>query len=355
MKLFNGLRRTLIVGAIITTTAISTLAQTQAQASKSTLTLQQAVNRAITSCDKKEVYGSYIEAYEEINKYNVDYFSAAYRNSKNNQKLNEYYMKHINEAVAYDATDLYLQVISLNKKIEKDQNTIVIKEKELKAATTNKKNGLISELEYKNAESALAAAKSELVKDKKSLETAALEFRNLTNMDILSYQLEENFAIEPAVIKGAPSSYFETSLQDYWNIQQENIDITQIGRDELYGGTVSITTGEYRKQEASLTELEYNLKNSKENVMTSLMTSYNSLTGLAESVKTYQEKLALSEKSLKAYEIKLERGMISKLDYEKKLLEKQELETATFDVTKQYIITKTIVENPTVLVMSAGR
>ena len=345
MKSLNGLKKTLAVSAIIASVVVE--ANASIMVGNSTLTLEQAVSRAITSCDKKTVYGSYLSAYEEITKYNQDYFSASFRNSKLQEKKNKFSMEHINEKIAYDTTDTYLSVVLLHQQIDMAQNNISIAEKELKQVQIKKEKGVVSQLQYKTYEDNLIAAKANLVALEKSLENEVMEFKNLTHMDINSYELETTFEMEPVVIEGAISSYFDKNLQDYYYLQQEAINIGQLNKADMF----DVTLGEYRLQEADIISSEYNLKNQKEVMLTTLINSYNSLDGLKAQVATYDTKISSNKESLKAQEIRYNNGYISELEYEKALLQGQSLECDKFSTVKTYMTTKMMVENPNILAM----
>lgn len=345
MKLINGLRKTFIATMMIATVAVNANASTTV--GKPTLTLEQAVSRAITSCDKKTVYGSYLSAYEEITKYNQDYFSANFRNSKLQEKKNKFSMEHINEKIAYDTTDTYLSVVLLNEQIDMAKNNISVIEKQLRQLEIMKEKGVASQQDYKTCEDNLIAAKANLVALEKSLENEALDFKNLTRMDINSYELETTFEIEPVAIEGAVSSYFERNLQDYFSLQEEAIKIKELNKADMFG----VTLGEYNLQEADITSSEYSLKNQKETMLTTLMNSYNSLDGLKAQVATYETKINSDKENLKAQEIKYNNGYISQLEYEKALLQGQSLECDKFSAVKTYITTKMMVENPNILAM----
>lgn len=345
MKLCNGLRKTFVVTMIIASVGVNANASTAVE--KSTLTLEQAVSRAITSCDKKTVYGSYLSAYEEITKYNQDYFSANFRNSKLQEKKNKFSMEHINEKITYDTTDTYLSVVLLHQQIDMAKNNISIIEKELRQLEIKKEKGIASQQEYKVREDNLIAAKANLVSLEKSLENKALDFKNLTHMDINSYELETTFEMQPVAIEGAMSSYFERNLQDYFYLQEEAINIKQLNKADMF----DVTLGEYNLQEADITSSEYALKNQKETMLTTLMNSYNSLDGLKAQVATYDTKINSDKESLKAQEIKYNKGFISQLEYEKALLQGQSLESDKFSTVKTYITTKMMVENPNILAM----
>lgn len=80
-------------------------------------------------------------------------------------------------------------------------------------------------------------------------------------------------------------------------------------------------------------------------------TYYNNLAVLKENVGTLENQLYLLNENLKATEIRYEKGLCNKLDYEKQLAQVQSAENDLFDLTKQYTLMKMIVETPTILVM----
>lgn len=345
MKLFNGLRKTFIASIIIASVAVEANASTTG--GKSTLTLEQAVSRAITSCDKKTVYGSYLSAYEEITKYNQDYFSASFRNNKLQESKNKFSMEHINEKIAYDATDTYLSVVLLHQQIDMAQNNIAVAEKQLRQLQIKKEKDAASQLECSICEENLVAAKANLVALEKSLENEVMEFKNLTHMDINSYELETTFEMKPVVIEGAISSYFDKSLQAYYYLQEEAINIGQLNKVDMF----DVTLGEYSLQEANIINSEYNLKSQKESMLTTLMSYYNSLDGLQAQIIACNTKINSNKENLRVQEIRYNNGYISELEYEKALLQGKSLECDKLSTIKTYITTKMMVENPNILAM----
>lgn len=346
MKLNSNLMKTMIISTMIISTSISTFASTGIE--KPSLTLSQAINRAITSCDKKTVYSRYAEAYEEINKYNKDLFSQSYRSSKLKQETYDYYMKYINAKVAYDTTDTYLSVISLNKQIEMCNNNLDIAEKELNQVAIKKSKGMASELEYKEAQNQVNTAKTTKTKLEKALENEKNEFHNLTNMVITNYELEDEFTLEPLSNENITSYYFDKKLEEYYGLKEEQISIGQIGLKVLDDSTL----GDYMLKEANLVSDQYTLDDLKETMGTTLMSYYNNLDGYKADVETYDIKLKSARNKLNAQEIKYNNGFISKLEYEKALLTVQQLEDERFDKIKTYLVTKMIIEEPNILAMS---
>lgn len=345
MKAFHKISKTLMISLLVMSETVSAFASTVNQ--KDTLTLEQAVNRAITSCDVKEVYGSYLEAYEEITKYNKDEFSKAYRTSKLAEMTYKFNMKHINEKVAYDTTDTYLNVLSIYKQMELLKNKIDIADKQLKQVSIKKDRGMASELEYKTAQDTLEGLNKEMFAQEKELENEVLEFKNLTNMDITKYQLDTEFELVAVNIKGAPVAYFDKKLEDYYELSKEKIRINKLGSMEMIGSEV----GPYLLQEADATKDKYDFEQLQEQMSTKLLSYYNNLATLKTSVENCDIKLNTLQEKLKAQKIKYDNGYISKLEYEQAIVEQQSLELEKFNNIKTYLTTKMIVEEPNILAM----
>ena len=346
MKLFNSIAKTMILTTLILSTTVSVFASTK-DSSTVTLTLKEAVSRGISSCDIKTVYGSYLDAYEEINKYNKDYFSPEYRQSVLQEKVYKYNMHYISEKIAYDITTTYLDVVLLNKQIEMANNNVAISEKKLKAMAISKEKGQTSELDYKNAENQLKQLKASLISYQKELDNRVLAFKDLTHMDISKYILDTEFALEPVAIEGQPEAYFDVQLQDFYALKQDEINIRELGMQGLFETTV----GKYMLQEAQLVEGKYTLDDLKNSMSTTLLQYYNNLTGYKNDIDTCELKIQASKEQLKATEIKYNNGYISKLEYQEALLKQQELQVEKFGKIKLYLTTKMMLEKPNILTM----
>ena len=345
MKKFTGLRKTLMIGILAMATLVSTEAATTTV--KSDLTLEQAVSRAISSCDVKEVYGSYLEAYEEQNRYSKDLFSANYRERNLGEKRYQFNMKHINDKVAADTTEVYLNVVLTNKQISLLKEKIELQEKQLKQMELKKEKGLASILDYKNAEDQLTSTKASLVQAEKSLDDLSIRFKNLTHMEIKNYQLEEEFNLEEPAIEGTPEAYFDKSLQDYYALQQEVIEI-----NELRQGTIFDTDyASYLQLEAKTVQSKYDLKTLKENCQTQLMAYYNALARYKVAVESYNAQLNTEKEKIKAQEVKYEKGLISKIEYESALVGLHSLEYNRVESICSYMKNKVKVERPNSVVI----
>lgn len=344
MKLLNTINKTMTIGILVASTAVSTFATT---VTDNTLTLEQAVNRAINSCDKKTVYGRYLDAYEQITKYNKDMFSSVYRSNKLAEMTYEFNMKHINDKIAYDTTDTYLNVICLKKQMELVDNQISIANKVLNQVKIKLDKGMASELDYKKAQDDLKDLDTQKLALQKSLDNEVMDFKNLTNMDITKYQLDTSFNIEPAKIDEPAEAYFDRKLEDYYGLTKEQNDIDQLHKIYEMGSDV----GTYMLQEAKIASGEYTLDNLKETMSTTLMSYYNNLDSVKASIDNYDTQIAAEQDNLKAYEIRYNNGYISKLDYEQALLKEQSLECEKFAKIKTYVTTKMIVEEPNILAM----
>lgn len=343
----NKLVRNLTTGLCIMALSVPTFAATTEKVQ--TLTLDEAVSRAINSSDKKGMYGAYKAAYEQKNKYNKDMFDPTYRTSVNQARQNNYNLEHLDEKITYDTTSTYLDVVELQKKIEADKNTIGIKEKELAQAQFKLKKGYGTQLEVKQAENDLLTAKSTLSADQSSLNNAVVDFKKLTNLDITKYALETEFTLEPVSVPADKlQSHLDKSLTEYWNILRDNVDIQELGKLDLIGSEY----GDYVMYETNIKQANFNIEDAQKNLWVSVQKSYNNLDPLKNNVETLKAQKEMAATTLKATELRYNKGLVSKLDLEKQQLAGQDLDQAIFTTTKNYILTKMLIENPNIMMMS---
>lgn len=354
-KAIKCLMTTLLVASM------SITAWAKVTAPTSTLTLEQAVSRAISSNSQKEIYGGFIEAYEELNQYNQDYFNGQFRNNKLQERIYNYKMHYSNDKVAYDTTNLYLSVIALNNQIEMLTKQVGISEKELEIAALKKEQGYLSALDYNQKENEWKQQQANLEMAKSNLETAALNFKKMTNMDITKYILDTDFKLEEPDLKGKTGAYFDQKLEEFYNIQQEGINVGELnlyGMFDILPTGESITTGQYLLQEAGVDANRINLEELKKSLHTNLMSSYSNLTAYKAAVENCELKIEAAEQQIDSLKVKYEQGYITKLQLEQSELNILQLRSDKFNKEKTYLTTKMVVEEPNILAfdyLGAGR
>ncbi|WP_070000259.1 TolC family protein [Cellulosilyticum sp. I15G10I2] len=257
---------------------------------------------------------------------------------------NEQQAQIIKDQITYDITNRYNALILLEKEIMNLDASIMINSKKLQTMALQKKLGLVSTLEFDNAQIQLDMQKSTHKAKLEALTNDQNHFKVLTGKDLSKYLLDDAISYEPFRITGSVENYTNNKAADYLKYDK---DIVALQADNILqeGATPmpwAVYLGEKYKVDKNLSTLE----NNQEKIKQGLISSYSTLLSLEEQIATLQNQLKLIHNQLQIAKLQAEVGMITKLDYDTQLIKLQDTDYALIKLITNYNSLKTAIQKP---------
>ena len=253
---------------------------------------------------------------------------------------NEQQRKMLEDKIASDVTSRYNNILVLNKEIGKLSKDIEVSAKELKQMEVKNKNGLVNPVEYQKQEVALAASKTMKASKEEELKNAAAYFKLITGKDINRYVLDNTIKYEPFRITTSVEGYIDSKLDIYFKYDKELAELNA----ENFPVTQDYVTYVKGNNQAETSVLKF--EDRQKQLKQRLMETYSNLVSLEEQINTLQPKLVVYDKELKSNEIRYKAGLISIIDYDKKMNEKQDVEIQILKLMMNYNTLKDKIQKP---------
>lgn len=371
-------------------------AQEQIKA-KPLLTLEDAIDSAIDNSDKLALKSKEIKLYE--NKLDIqDELNDIQNNDNefpydkleltiNQTKEQKQYMK---DQIAQDITNKYNDLITRSNDLNKLKKQIEIKNKENEYLKLKNDLGLATEVDVKNSVIELEKLKNSQKAKENQLKNAQDFFQVLTEKDLNNYSLDDKQEFEVFRINGSQDEYFDKVIDKYYKYDKKLIDLTKDNLDdnkvdkpdkddepdandykttvENADGTVSkeFDSAAYAKAQqayiqsytdyATYLQNKYNLSSSrvtleenKKNLKKGLKESYASLLDMENTINVAKANIEVKNKELSIAKLKYDEGLMTKVAYDKLVLDNGTLETDLRTSINDYNTLKNKLQKPWLL------
>lgn len=268
----------------------------------------------------------------------------AYQLSYLSKSKNEQQEKIIKETIAYDITKRYNALVLLEEEIANLDANIMVSTRKLQNFQLQKKVGLVSELQYKNAAIQLDMQKNTRNAKQASLLNNQNHFKTLTGKDLKLYSLDHTMTYEPFRITGSVDSYFTHKAAEALKYDKEMLSLQ--ADNLLMEGSAPISWAAYQNQKYQIDSKIITLEDAEINTKQALLTSYSSLLSLEEQIVSLQDQITLLENQLKILDLQQQVGLIAPLDYEAQAITLLDTKLALKQLTTNYNTLKTTLEKP---------
>ena len=300
------------------------------------LKLETAIKSAINTDGTLKVYEKQLHAAQErmLNTFNMPV--TTYQVNNLNKQDYEQMIKYRKDALAYQVTKLYNEILVLQKKVDFYPTQLAMEERDFKQAQIKYNNGLISRLDYELAESKLEKQKNSLVDLEAQLEENRVVFQELTKYNVKNYQLENSEEIEFYTYRGNVQRHFEENVDQMLKYTKELAELNDNNVFYDMMATNDYSTSTYYTNKANAANTLNNIEVSKQQRISTLNTLYTTLLTTEKNIKEIEQSVADLEKTLVSLKVQYENGAISELAVRRQEQEIESLELNLFEARMKY-------------------
>lgn len=271
----------------------------------------------------------------------------------------------LEDQITQDVTDAYYEIVAGDKKLENMKKDLEIKTKEFKDSELKQKLGLLTSTDLKTLEINLQTAKNSLQDKENTLKNSKDFFKVLTDKNLNDYILEQDPKFEVFKIEGSVDEYLDNIVEKYYKYEKRSAELlkdyvkdikvsrpSEAPSSSDYSDDVDATTGlvtksarakyndamdKYKADMASYQnylETRYNssvksvtLDDNKKNTKQTLKTNYAKLLNLENTINTDRANLEVNNKQLSTLKLKYDMGLVTKTEYNKQVLQSEDLDT----------------------------
>lgn len=387
-----------VCGSIIPAYAADSTTQNVVTASsvqsntKPILTLSDAIDAGIKGNDKinLQIKKINLEKDKLDIQEDIDDDGYAYDSQEVKVEQEEQNKDFLEDQISQSITNLYNDLVSQGKSLNKLKKQIEIKTKEINDTALKKKLGLITSIDMKNAEIELNTLKNNAVKAENKLKNTQDYFKVLTNKDLNNYVLEQDVDYEVFRINGSVDSYLDKIVNKYFEYDKESSDLLKDYIKDIKDDYDDFTVGEapklsdYSDDSKTVDDVVITTKTKEDkykealakynsdiaSYKTYLETKYNSsaaIVGVSEKKKSYKKILnesytslldlenqinvmkstiEVNNKQLSNAKLKLDLGLITKTQYNTQVLANEDLETSLRTLIDNYNKLKNNIQKP---------
>lgn len=378
---------------------------------RKTLKLDKAIEAAISNSDKLKLKSKEIRMYQDkmkLQEKNNDYYESIgqklygfpYDKLELQEKQTKESKKLMEDQIANDITNKYNDMILKEIDINKSKRYLELKKKDLEFIKGKLSLEMATPTEVKDAQIDLKSyendikAKENLLKDNKEY------FKVLTYLDIENtYKLDYSMKYEKLKINGSIDKYIDDKIDKYLkydtkilkltkdymkDLKDDGIkDIMKKDTEKLPDKASSVTSkedgtyefdsgsyalklieyqqkqmehlaklnayGEYIDGEYSVSEAKVKLEESKSNLKNGLKESYSALIDLENKINTLKEQVNSTNTKLSFGKAQVDMGLILQNDYDKQVIESEDLDNGIRKLVYTYNNLKESIEKPWIL------
>ena len=311
---------------------------------KPVLKLEDAISSAFVYSTQMSINSKENNTLKEQMKFGSEATYYQYQTIYLTKAKNEQQKTMLQDKIARDVTYKYYDMLILQKEIEVLNRNIDISTKELRQSAIKNQKGQVNPITYQTQEIELMTLKTSKTSKEEELKNAQLYFKVVTGKDLMKYVLDENMAYEPFRIIGSVEGFINSKISIYLQydkelakLHEENI-ITEGAQPVLYTSYIK------SKNDAETVSLQ--LEDQQKTLKQNLINAYSSLLSLEEQIEALNLKIEIADKNLKTAKLRHQGGLISDLEYNKQLVNKEKIQLDILKLIHQYNHTKENIEKP---------
>ena len=335
-----------------TTNKATTEASTEVATEKKVLTLQEAVKSALSSSKNLKL----LEKKADTNRYILDHTSTdTYSDHdlsytvQEDEKNKSFYK----DKLEYLTGVYYNNLVITNINLELIDKKIASLQKDVDVIKLQLSHGYTDELTLKSKESELEQLKNSKESKEASLAKLKEDFRIITNLDSTKYTLENNITYEPFRANSSINAYITSRIDEMQEFSIEYADYfdSTLGARITTPGTNSISESNYANTVLKKQQLRTDIAKQHDSYMQNLLGQYTQLIEVEKTIDSTKEKIAMLEKNIAATKVKLDKGLATAIEYDKLLLQKEELDNTLLNSIYQHNDLKNVLDKPWVSLM----
>jgi len=335
---------------LATSICLPTLGQTTQE--KRVLPLKEAVKSAINSSTNLKL----LEKQSETNRYILSHSDTSTYSDNDlayNIRSNDQNTSYFKDKIEYLTGSMYNQLIITDLNLDLLDKKIASTQKDVDVLKLQLSHGYTDQLTLNSKQSELDQLTNTKLSTEANLTKLKEDFRILTNLSVDNYTLENNISYEPFRASNSIKAYITSRLdemQTYSKEYAEYFDSTLGARITLPNSN-QISESAYANNVLEKEKLYGNLTIEYNNNLQTLLTQYTSLIDKEKSIENINLQLEVLNKKIDTTKIKLDAGLATSIEYDKLLLEKEQLENNLINTIYQHQDIKNILNKPWVYLM----
>ncbi len=198
------------------------------------LTLNKVIDAAVNNDEQIKVYNSQKKYYKDMQ----DYYDEV--DDDNGEDKNDVNLKDVEQSknfrvdgVEYEITNLYNDILLLQKQIELQEIVVNNKSVETEQYRLQQKHGLITSLKLEEYEQELQKEKDTLQNYINNKKDSEKKLTSLTGIDVSKYKLNDTLQFNPFRVSGNVDDYVEEKVNIMLKYKKEIIDLTKDKVDDM--------------------------------------------------------------------------------------------------------------------------
>ena len=350
MSLKTLLNKSISVLLIATSICLPTLGETTTE--KKVLPLKEAVKSSISYSKNLKL----LEKKSDTNRYILDHSDTMTYTDQDlaiKTRQNDQNTTFFKDKLEYLTENLYNQIITTNLSLELLDKQIASTQKDVDVLKLQLSHGYTDELTLKSKESDLEKMQNKKLTAEATLVKVKQDFKMLTNIDPNNYTFENPIEYEPFRAKDSITAYINIRLGEMTKFSKEYADYFD---SSLAARVTSSENSEIseRQYADAVYERQANYDNmaiQSDNNFQALMGQYTSLIDKEKAIDNTKLEIETLDKTIAATKLKLDKGLVTEIEYNKLLLQKEELENTLTSTIYQHQELKRILDKPWVTLM----
>ncbi|MFW2490302.1 TolC family protein [Clostridium chromiireducens] len=375
------------------------------------LTLDKAIEAAISNSDKLKLKSKEIKMYQDkidLQEKNNDYYKSIgqkvydfpYDKLELQEKQTKESKEFMEDQIANDITNKYNDMILKEIDINKSKRYLELKKKDFDFIKGKLSLEMATPTEVKDAEIELKSLENDIKAKENLLNDNKEYFKVLTDLDIKNtYKLDDSMKYEKFKISGSMDEYIDDKIDKYLKYDTEILkltkdymkdlkddgikDIMKKDTEKLPDKALSITAkedgtyefdsgsyalklieyqqkqmeylaklnayGEYIGGDYNVSEAKVKLEESKRNLKNGLKEGYSTLLDLENKIDALKEQVNSTNTKLSFGKAQVDMGLMLQNDYDKQVLESEDLDTGIRKLVYTYNNLKDSIQKPWIL------
>lgn len=338
--------------SVPTMAADSVKTSTQATQEKRILTLQEAVKSAINSSTNLKL----LEKTTSTNRYILEHSRSddySDRDLSYTIEENEQNSAFYKDKLEYLTGSYYDQIIIANANLELYDKQIASLEKDVDVLKLKLSHGYTDEISLKSEESKLEQLKNTKMITEANFAKLKEDFRIVTNLDPTKYTLENNISYEPFRATTSINGYINTRIDEMqkFSVEYANYFSSSLGARISLPNSNEISESQYANTALQEKKLYGDIAIKRDNYMQTLLGQYTQIIDTEKNIDNTKEQIAMLDKNIAATKVKLDKGLATSIEYDKLLLQKEELENTLLNSIYKHQDLKNVLNKPWVSLM----
>lgn len=367
---------------------------------KPVLTLQNAIDAAINNSGKLALKSKEIKLYED--KLNIQDKLDDIQDNDNEFPYDKLELTvdqtkeqkdYMADQIAQDITNKYNDLITKSSELNKLKEQLEIKSIENEYVMLKNELGLSTTIEIKNSQVDFQKLKNSEKAKEDQLKNVQDYFKVLTEKDLNNYSLEDKQEFEVFKIDKSQDEYFDDVIDKYYKYDNKIFELTKDNLDDnkvekpgsgdkpnkddpkfqknvkdangnVIGqefDTSGYTTaeqayeksfgdyGKYLQNKYDLSGSRVSLEENKKNLKKGLKESYSKLIDMENGINVAKSNIEVKNNELSVAKLKYDQGLITKIAYDKQVLDNDSLETDLRTSINDYNTLKNQIQKPWLL------